>query len=42
MARIIRSHSFGWVPDVPDQRDRLYAAPVPRGPLPAKVTLRSK
>lgn len=42
MARIIRSHSFGWVPDVPDQRDRLYAAPVHRGPLPVKVTLRSK
>ena len=21
------AHSYGWVPDVPDQRDHLYAAP---------------
>ena len=32
---------FGWLPDLPDQRDRLYAAPVETlGALPARVDLR--
>lgn len=34
---------YGWMPDLPDQRDHLYAAPLPKlGPLPAKVDLRNK
>jgi C1A family cysteine protease len=34
---------FGWVPDLPDQRDHLYAAPlVNLGQLPAKADLTSK
>ncbi|WP_148289681.1 C1 family peptidase, partial [Ideonella sp. B508-1] len=34
---------FGWIPDLPDLRDHLYSAPVPRtGKLPAVVDLRSK
>jgi len=34
-------HRFGWVPDVPDQRDHLYAAPVVAiRKLPKKVDLR--
>ena len=33
---------FGWLPDIPDQRDHLYAAPVAvRQVLPASVDLRS-
>jgi C1A family cysteine protease len=33
-------HSFGWVPDLPDHRDFLYAAPVVNlSALPAKVDL---
>jgi len=32
---------YGWTPDLPDQRDRLYRAPLIRiGPLPARVDLR--
>src|SRR5437870_7998594 len=32
---------FGWVPDLPDNRDHLYAAPMAKlGPLPRKVDLR--
>ena len=32
---------FGWVPDLPDARDHLYAAPPERlGRLPASVDLR--
>src|SRR5438477_4180327 len=32
---------FGWVPDLPDNRDHLYVAPMAKlGPLPAKVDLR--
>jgi C1A family cysteine protease len=43
MGKTANAHRFGWVPDVPDQRDQLYAAPMPtRGPLPPKVDLRSK
>ncbi len=34
---------FGWVPDVPDHRDHLYAAPVEwLAKLPLKVDLRTK
>lgn len=32
---------YGWIPDLPDQRDYLYAAPFEAGtPLPSKVDLR--
>jgi C1A family cysteine protease len=31
---------YGWIPDLPDHRDVLYAAPLPRRGLPAKVDLR--
>jgi C1A family cysteine protease len=35
------AHRFGWVPDVPDRRDHLYAAPIAAiAKLPAKVDLR--
>lgn len=34
---------YGWIPDLPDQRDHLYAAPQPAlAKLPVKVDLRSK
>ncbi|HEX7407057.1 MAG TPA: C1 family peptidase [Candidatus Binatia bacterium] len=34
---------YGWVPDLPDYRDHLYAAPVARlAALPAKVNLRAQ
>ncbi len=34
---------YGWSPDLPDQRDHVYAAPLPKlGPLPAKVDLRKQ
>jgi len=34
---------YGWTPDLPDQRDHLYAAPLPKlGPLPAKADLRKQ
>lgn len=37
------AHAYGWAPDVPDQRDHLYAAPVVRlKALPARVDLRPK
>jgi C1A family cysteine protease len=37
------NHSYGWVPDLPDNRDFMYAAPVENlAALPAKVDLRSK
>src|SRR5437870_13626801 len=34
---------YGWIPDIPDQRDHLFAAPIlaPQT-LPAKVDLRKK
>ncbi len=39
---LLRPH-FGWVPDVPDQRDHVYAAPVEwLAKLPLKVDLRAK
>ena len=31
---------YGWVPDLPDARDHLYAAPAPVTTLPAKADLR--
>jgi C1A family cysteine protease len=32
---------YGWMPDLPDQRDHLYAAPLPKlGLLPARTDLR--
>jgi C1A family cysteine protease len=35
------SRWYGWVPDLPDNRDQMYAAPLQRlGPLPASVDLR--
>ena len=41
MAERTTNNRFGWVPDVPDQRDHLYAAPVAwLAKLPAKVDLR--
>jgi C1A family cysteine protease len=34
---------YGWTPDLPDNRDHQYSAPLPRlGPLPAKVDLRGQ
>jgi C1A family cysteine protease len=34
---------YGWIPDLPDARDHLYAAPAPiLAKLPAKIDLRSK
>src|SRR5690242_18662773 len=34
---------FGWSPDLPDQRDHLFSAPLLKlGPLPAKVDLRKQ
>jgi len=38
-----RIKKFGWVPDLPDARDHLYAAPLRAlGALPAKVDLRKQ
>lgn len=38
-----RSFGFGWVPDLPDQRDLMYSAPMMiMKKLPPKVDLRSK
>ena len=38
-----RIKRYGWMPDLPDARDHLYAAPLfSLGALPAKVDLRSK
>jgi C1A family cysteine protease len=34
------SHRYGWVPDVPDQRDLHYTSVRPRAVLPQKVSLR--
>ncbi len=34
---------FGWIPDLPDQRDFLYAAPAPfQGAIPSSVDLRKQ
>jgi C1A family cysteine protease len=38
-----RISRYGWIPDLPDQRDHLYAAPVEMvGALPPKVDLRAQ
>jgi C1A family cysteine protease len=38
-----QSHGFGWVPDIPDQRDHLYAAPVASlAALPPSADLRAQ
>lgn len=38
-----RIQGFGWLPDLPDQRDFLYAAPAPfQGDIPSKVDLRAQ
>lgn len=37
-----KSHAYGWVADLPDIRDRLYAATAPVGPLPPLVDLRAQ
>jgi C1A family cysteine protease len=35
--------TYGWSPDLPDQRDHVYSAPLPKlGPLPARVDLRKQ
>ena len=37
-----RGHGwYGWVPDLPDHRDRIYEIPLTRAPLPPSVDLRS-
>ena len=37
------SHGYGWIPDVPDHRDQLYAAPVVHlAKLPAIADLRPR
>jgi len=40
------SPRFGWVPDLPDSRDHIYAAPLAKltalAPLPTKIDLRDK
>jgi C1A family cysteine protease len=37
------THSYGWVPDIPDQRDYMYSAPVVNmAALPASADLRPK
>ncbi len=34
---------YGWIPDLPDQRDHLYSAPQPvLAKLPKKIDLRRK
>jgi C1A family cysteine protease len=41
--RTQRNQRYGWIPDLPDQRDHLYAAPVVHlAKLPPKVDLRGK
>ena len=38
--RVRKVQRFGWIPDLPDQRDYLYAAPAPfHGAIPAKIDL---
>jgi C1A family cysteine protease len=36
----MRRHTYGWKPDLPDQRDHLFAAPLARAKLPDSVDLR--
>jgi C1A family cysteine protease len=38
-----KTRFYGWMPDLPDHRDRQFAAPLMKlGPLPAKVDLRKQ
>jgi C1A family cysteine protease len=38
-----KTHYYGWMPDLPDHRDRQFAAPLMKlGPLPSKVDLRKQ
>ncbi|HZF02651.1 MAG TPA: peptidase, partial [Methylomirabilota bacterium] len=38
-----KTSRYGWLPDLPDQRDHLYAAPGEMlGALPSKIDLRAK
>jgi C1A family cysteine protease len=42
-AKKTKAGYYGWMPDLPDHRDRQYAAPLFKlGPLPPKVDLRTK
>jgi len=41
LARNSKRPGFGWMPDLPDNRDHLYSAPMAKlGPLPSRVSLR--
>src|SRR2546430_7378144 len=41
LARNSKRFGFGWMPDLPDNRDHLYSAPMAKlGPLPSRVSLR--
>lgn len=43
VARAHKIQRYGWVPDIPDQRDLLYAAPTPyQRAIPTKVNLSEK
>ncbi len=37
---MLNRKKYGWLPDIPDQRDYLYAAIKPRIRLPVKIDLR--
>src|ERR1700733_1654605 len=42
-AKKTKAGYYGWMPDLPDHRDRQYAAPLFKlGPLPAKIDLRKQ
>ncbi len=42
-AKTTPRRGYGWMPDLPDNRDHLYAAPMAKlGPLPAKADLRRR
>lgn len=34
-----QQRKFGWIPDLPDQRDLSFTPPVPSAPLPSKIDL---
>jgi C1A family cysteine protease len=43
VAAVRKISTYGWKPDIPDQRDLVYSAPLRRlGPLPSKVDLRKQ
>jgi hypothetical protein len=39
--RLRKRLNYGWIPDIPDQRDYLYSAIKPAVRLPKKVDLRT-